>query len=439
MGAIPNPTYTSTSFSERKSSEFARLFDFFSRLASGDRDLYVPREFENLVDVLPASPASSITPVPRLCRSPDSITTTATVDTTTSTNATLFSEEGDTETTQNNMEPYRGQGSEDENKTTPPPAPMPMPMPRGRRTSIAVVRGRGAAAHLARRFPLGNGTNHAFTFKMMIHELYDINDFASMVQEVLAKSQQQFRPLPEALKRALKSSRKTEEQDDGDSQDEEERRVSKMGKLLRGEKTVVRGSGQGVASAGKFPKNLGLGRPSGLDVPAAERALKKRRVGRRRSVSGGPMEKEPEWIDAATVPNIDATIDEGSPARAIPAPSTPTSAAGARSSMRTRKSSASGGRSRASTVTRKPAAVPPMPVREAAVVKYAETFLNVPVSTPAKRPIYKKQFERARSEEPDFGMGPMSAPSTQNRFKFGALDEVVAKTVGAKRRLSFST
>ena len=44
------------------------------------------------------------------------------------------------------------------------------------------------------RFPLRE-KRYPFTFKLMLHKLYDLEDWAAKVQEVLASSQEQFRPL----------------------------------------------------------------------------------------------------------------------------------------------------------------------------------------------------------------------------------------------------
>jgi hypothetical protein len=47
------------------------------------------------------------------------------------------------------------------------------------------------------RFPLRE-KRYPFTFKLMLHKLYDLEDWAAKVQEVLAASQEQFRPLNSA-------------------------------------------------------------------------------------------------------------------------------------------------------------------------------------------------------------------------------------------------
>lgn len=376
-----------------KSTEFARLFDFFARLASGNRDLFVPKEFESLVEVIPVSPTSSMASLPALCGSPSSVAMSISLPET---------EYDEHETTQNNLIP----APVEEKKMA--STMERMPVPRGRRTSIAVVRGRGVVNRLARKFPLANGGLHEqFTFKLMIHELYDMNDFARMVQEVLASSQKQFRPLPESLTKRRSSVSGVFSWKEDLEEREEDRSVKESGGGL----------------GGRFPKSLGLGRPSGLDVPAAERALKKRRVARRRSVSGGPMEKEPDWIVADV--SIDETIDE-IPRISLPSP---------RLAARSRKASAS--RNRAPSVALKRSPMIPAAVKEAAVVKHAETFLNVPrLRRAGVRPL-----ERARSEEPE---PPMSAPCGRESFGVLSLREegagdAVSKTIGAKRRLSFST
>ncbi|THH29514.1 hypothetical protein EUX98_g4665 [Antrodiella citrinella] len=388
-----HPTTATPSSQSARTTEFARLFDFFSRLASGDRDMFVPKEFESLVDVLPVSPTSSIFSLPALCRSPDSVATSISLPD--------YDSEPDRdhepETTQNNLKPV-------EHPKATLASQAEMVPPRGRRTSIAVVRGRGLRV---RQFPLADASDQQFTFKLMIHELYDINDFAAMVQEVLAASQKQFQPLPEAMKPTPRKQKQKAwrglEEEYGDGDEEREK----------------------WGSGGKFPKGLGLGRPSGLNISIAERALKKRRVGRRRSVSGGPMQKEPEWIDAA-----DVSIE------AVPRINLPSPAFTAR--PRVRKVSSARTRTTSTVQRRGTTITPPTVVKEAPVVKFAESFLYVPSPKAHGRLRSAAKFERARSEEPDFGpTTPMSAPSTQDSF--GVLDKGErVKTKSMKRRLSFS-
>lgn len=67
----------------------------------------------------------------------------------------------------------------------------PTARPRARR--VASKSGEKPAA-----FPIED--KFQFTFKLMIHELYNLADFAKMVAGVLAESQAKFKPLPDELK-----------------------------------------------------------------------------------------------------------------------------------------------------------------------------------------------------------------------------------------------
>ena len=46
---------------------------------------------------------------------------------------------------------------------------------------------------LLARFPLGK--TYQFTFKLMVHQLYQVNEWAKTVKEMLEKSKMEFKPL----------------------------------------------------------------------------------------------------------------------------------------------------------------------------------------------------------------------------------------------------
>ncbi|KAH7910309.1 hypothetical protein BJ138DRAFT_1153272 [Hygrophoropsis aurantiaca] len=118
---------------------------------------------------------------------------------------------------------------------------------------------------------------YPFTFKLMLHKLYDIGAWAEKVKSTVEASKEQFKPLAERIQEFS----------------EENTRQLKKG--------VTRARSHSVIGAPKSPR-AALGRV----VPAEpSRALKKRCVGRRKSMSG-PMAGA-GWVYDAAVSSVEVS------------------------------------------------------------------------------------------------------------------------------------
>ncbi|KAI0048736.1 hypothetical protein FA95DRAFT_1006909 [Auriscalpium vulgare] len=149
------------------------------------------------------------------------------------------------------------------------------------------------------RFPLGE-KRYPFTFKMLLHKLYDLDGWATKVREVLAASQEQFRPLEASPPTSPASPGATFSEGffaplasptaDPDSP-------------TAANRAHKRGRSASTSQKGKGYAQLGLGAPS--QPQEAPRAVKKRIVNRRRSVSGPGSVKPDGWIYDAAVSSVD--------------------------------------------------------------------------------------------------------------------------------------
>ncbi|KAI0311865.1 hypothetical protein OF83DRAFT_1087406 [Amylostereum chailletii] len=163
-------------------------------------------------------------------------------------------------------------------------------------------------------FPLAH-KRYPFTFKMMLHKLYNLDDWAAKVRDVLAASQEQYRPLEAAPDPASPSSPpgtpvRSRVHSPPTSptfsaafapvpQDAPSSPSPGRSPMRRRAMTVAE------PKENKAPSGPGLG--AGAALPP--RALKKRIVNRRRSVSG-PFEKAGEkagggWVYDAAVSSVD--------------------------------------------------------------------------------------------------------------------------------------
>ncbi|KAI0251403.1 hypothetical protein BJV78DRAFT_470261 [Lactifluus subvellereus] len=170
--------------------------------------------------------------------------------------------------------------------------------PQSAQPSRAVGQDHGVQA----RFPLREKC-YPFTFKLLLHKLYDLEDWAAKVQQVLAASQEQFRSLNAAPRPVT-----------GDG-------APRSPGSPTGGTTTFSGSLFGtpppilesptrrqraLSVASKTKANDGA--RSGLAVarpPQPSRAVKKRIVNRRRSTSGLGVEKKGEWMYDAAVSSVD--------------------------------------------------------------------------------------------------------------------------------------
>ncbi|KAI0057198.1 hypothetical protein BV25DRAFT_1902787 [Artomyces pyxidatus] len=136
------------------------------------------------------------------------------------------------------------------------------------------------------RFPL-DAKRYQFTFKMLMHRLYDIDTWGNKVREILAASQEQYRSLESAPPAPPTPS-------GGVFQPLE----SPPARTRQRSLSTAKGKAKEYAQ-------LGLGA-----APAAPRALKKRIVNRRRSVSGPGLAPHGEgWIYDAAVSQVDVEAE----------------------------------------------------------------------------------------------------------------------------------
>lgn len=278
--------------SDANATEFARLFNFFERLASRRtrspdpdtpmddlRSLPIPEELEPVIKSLSTIVGTS----KATCRSLDS------------------------------------RSRQNTTKRTPPPDADDDSYEDEDEESLA-------------KFPLGK--EYPFTFKLMVHKLYRVDEWAKTVKEMLEKSKMEFKPLAEQDKVA--EEKRAEEQDNVTSVDKNTvhfkvgvsngggRRGSVVGGRQRSQSVVVLGP-KTVGPASPLLKSPGSGGQSEF------RALKKRCVGRRRSI-GGPTDGESgrigsSWVYDAAISSAEhpaSTTFPAFPSAPPPSPTDPT-------------------------------------------------------------------------------------------------------------------
>jgi hypothetical protein len=204
---------------------------------------------------------------------------------------------------------------------------------RPRRNTVAVLSSSRPIGHglpSETRFPLRE-KRYPFTFKLLLHKLYDLEEWAAKVQQVLAASQEQFRPLnsappqpvaistggggdsrggnnnnnnhPRSPGSPTTSSRRTTFSDSLfgaaepvlDSPTTRRQRAQSVSKSKANESGARSGSGPAMARPSPPPP----------PPPPSSRAVKKRIVNRRRSTNGLGVEKKGEWMYDAAVSSVD--------------------------------------------------------------------------------------------------------------------------------------
>ncbi|KAF8216465.1 hypothetical protein K438DRAFT_1953401 [Mycena galopus ATCC 62051] len=204
----------------------------------------------------------------------------------------------------------------------PPRQPHP-PAGRGRRNTVAVL-GRTtypdsdnddshSDVESVARFPLGK--SYTFTFKMMIHKLYQVDEWAQKVRDVLERSKIEYKPLAEReeIKKVNTAPPKSPVA---------EGRVHFKPEVTVGEKkstmplapsrTRTRSHSSAAGPSRLAPVSVRAAPPLALPLPATttilpddnSRAVKKRCIGRRKSVSGPLSPASPVgegWIYDAAV------------------------------------------------------------------------------------------------------------------------------------------
>lgn len=188
------------------------------------------------------------------------------------------------------------------------------------------------------KLPLGK--RYPFTFKLMVHKLYRVDEWAKTVKEMLEKSKMEFRSLAEQ-ETVMKEDQVEEKQNDLALANKDKnvvrfkvevsngsgRRKSVIGGRQRSQSVIVPGP-KVAEPASPLPKS------PGSEGQSEFRALKKRCVGRRKSMSG-PMNGDSvtgriggSWVYEAAISSAEHSASEGLPAFSswgtLPSPTTQT-------------------------------------------------------------------------------------------------------------------
>ncbi|KAH9971734.1 hypothetical protein BGW80DRAFT_1561466 [Lactifluus volemus] len=177
---------------------------------------------------------------------------------------------------------------------------------RPRRNTVAVLSSSRSIGHglpSETRFPLRE-KRYPFTFKLLLHKLYDLEEWAAKVQQVLAASQEQFRSLNSAPPPVAIST------GGGDSRGGNNNNNNDLTRSPGSPPPLV--DGPRFPTPSSAPQNLFWTRLRRADNarclpsrPQSSRAVKKRIVNRRRSTNGLGVEKKGEWMYDAAVSSVD--------------------------------------------------------------------------------------------------------------------------------------
>ncbi|KAJ7043590.1 hypothetical protein C8F04DRAFT_1366581 [Mycena alexandri] len=134
------------------------------------------------------------------------------------------------------------------------------------------------------KFPLGK--TYTFTFKMMIHKLYQVDEWAQKVRDVLKRSQNEYKPLAEREEVKKVEPAVVARVAVGDGRVHFKTEVTVGGKktmpLVQG-----RARSQSIAVSGRVCASARITSPTPPTIIQDDaRAVKKRCIGRRKSVSG---------------------------------------------------------------------------------------------------------------------------------------------------------
>ncbi|KAJ7281552.1 hypothetical protein C8J57DRAFT_1056322 [Mycena rebaudengoi] len=156
------------------------------------------------------------------------------------------------------------------------------------------------------KFPL-SGKTYSFTFKMMIHKLYQVDEWAQKVRDVLKKSQIEYKPLAEQTMEKRTSDTVVEGNalvvTDGRVHFKAEVPVGSGKKSLPLRRHSVAVAGKTAAVAARLPAT------TTTTAPEDVRAVKKRCIGRRKSASGAVAEPEARisggWVYDAAISSVE--------------------------------------------------------------------------------------------------------------------------------------
>lgn len=292
-------TFTSVAQANSKTAEFARLFDLFDRVASrrtraltgdtsevisADDIANVPAEFAPVLKNL-----STILSL-RARRVQTASTTEQCHNTTTSALSTTFTA-GIPTSSAGTMEPLDEAGEDAEGPT----------------------------------FPLGE--RYPFTFKLMLHKLYDLDEWVEKVKDAVETSRSQFKPLAERVQSAVRDATR--------SNKERGERIGSVRPILGAsakfkppitrhprsgaiprdattsnkDRAEKRNSPRPVLGASaKFKPSSAMRRPRSAaksSEPETSRVVKKRCIGRRKSING-PISAG-VWVYDAAISAMEVT------------------------------------------------------------------------------------------------------------------------------------
>ncbi|KAF8813014.1 hypothetical protein BYT27DRAFT_7220679 [Phlegmacium glaucopus] len=176
------------------------------------------------------------------------------------------------------------------------------------------------------KFPLGK--RYPFTFKLMVHKLYRVDEWAKTVKEMLEKSKMEFKPLAE--QDAVVG--EEEMASAGKDKNTVHFKIGVSSGGRRGSVTGGRQRSQSVVVLG--PKTVGPASPllksPGSGGQSEFRALKKRCVGRRKSMSGrmdgdsATVRVDGSWVYDAAISSAEQPASGTFPAFSSTPPSSPT-------------------------------------------------------------------------------------------------------------------
>ena len=188
-------------------------------------------------------------------------------------------------------------------------------MARPRRNTVAGSHADAPATAINRgiqaRFPLKE-KRYPFTFKLLLHKLYGLEDWATKVKEVLASSQEQFRSLDSSPSVTCD----TFSDSDNSSSPSSPRSPATFSALIFGTpppppseplSPTRRRRTQSVSKSKASIDGAHSG-PATPVRPQPSRAVKKRIVNRRRSTTGLGVETKGEWKYDAAVSSVDAEV-----------------------------------------------------------------------------------------------------------------------------------
>ncbi|KAI0285254.1 hypothetical protein BC826DRAFT_973033 [Russula brevipes] len=186
----------------------------------------------------------------------------------------------------------------------------PQSQPSTRAAAVAIADREGPPGQT--RFPLRE-RRYPFTFKLLLHKLYDLEDWAAKVQEVLAASQEQFRSLgstPASGGGGGGGGNNNNNSPGGPRSPGSPGTATFSGSLFGTAPLPVespptrRRRAQSTKATDAATARPG---PASPRPPQTSRAVKKRIVNRRRSTSGlGEVGKMGEWTYDAAVSSVDA-------------------------------------------------------------------------------------------------------------------------------------